>query len=67
MQLVKVLYCKLPTISKKLPSFPNRVMGLHCRPQSWEASVLLKAIRMRLSITNQISTETVAEKVLTYV
>ena len=25
----KVLYCKLPTISKKLPSFPHKVRGLN--------------------------------------
>ena len=39
-QLVKVLYCKLPTIGKKLPSFPHRVRGLNHRPQGWKASVL---------------------------
>ena len=39
-QLVKVLYCKLPTISEKLPSFPHRVRGLNHRPQRWETSVL---------------------------
>ena len=35
-QLVKVLYCKLPTIGRKLPSFPHRDLNL--RPQRWEAS-----------------------------
>ena len=35
-QLVKVLYCKLLMIGKKLPSFPHRVRGLNTRPQSWE-------------------------------
>ena len=35
-QLVRVLYCKLLTIGKKLSTFP----GLNCRPQRWEASVL---------------------------
>ena len=39
-QLIKVLYCKLPTIGKKLPSFQHRVLGLNSRPQRWEASVL---------------------------
>ena len=39
-QLVKVLYCKLPTIGKQLPSFSHKARGLNCRPQSWEASVL---------------------------
>ena len=33
MQLVKVLSCKLPTIDKKLPTFPNRVRGLNCLSQ----------------------------------
>ena len=39
-QLVKFLYCKLPTISKKLPSFPQRVRGLNRGPQRSVASVL---------------------------
>ena len=39
-QLVKVLYCKLRTIGKQLPTFPHKVQGLNCRPQRWEASVL---------------------------
>ena len=39
-QLVKVLYCKLPTIGKQLPTFPLKVGGLNCWPQRWEASVL---------------------------
>ena len=30
-QLVKVLYCKLPTIRKKLQSFPHRVQSLKRR------------------------------------
>ena len=40
-QLVKVLYYKLPTIGKQLPTFPHRVWGLNHRPQTWDASVLL--------------------------
>ena len=36
-QLVMVLHCKLPNISKKLPSFPHI---LNHQPQRWEASVL---------------------------
>ena len=39
-QLVKVLYCKLPTIGEQLPTFPHKVQGLSRRPQRWEASVL---------------------------
>ena len=31
----KVLYCKLPTISKKLSYFPYKVRGLNQRPQRW--------------------------------
>ena len=39
-QLVKILYCKLPTISKQLQTLPHRVWGLNCRPHRWETSVL---------------------------
>ena len=39
-QFVQVLNCKLPTICKQLPSFPDKVWGLNCRPHRWEASVL---------------------------
>ena len=39
-QLVKVLYCKLPTISKQLTTFPHRVGGLTHQPERWEASAL---------------------------
>ena len=40
-QLVKVLYCKLPTNSKLLPAFPLEAMpGTKPRPQRWEARVL---------------------------
>ena len=28
-QLVKVLYCKLPTVSKQLSTFPHEVWGLN--------------------------------------
>ena len=40
-QLVKVLYCKLPTNSKQLPAFPLEV-GPGTKPESqrWEARVL---------------------------
>ena len=39
--LVKVLYCKLPTNGKQLPSFPlEAVPGTEPRPQRWEAKVL---------------------------
>ena len=38
-QLVKVLYYKLPTIGKQLPTFPHKVQGLNRRPQRWEVSV----------------------------
>ena len=37
-QLVKVLYCKLPTIGKKLSTFPNK--GMNHPPQRLEVSVL---------------------------
>ena len=33
-QLVKVLYCKLQTISKQLPTFPHKVQGLNRRPKA---------------------------------
>ena len=40
-QLVKVLYCKLPTNGKQLPAFPlEAVPGIEPRPQRWEARVL---------------------------
>ena len=39
-QLVKVLHCKLPTISKQLPTFPHKVLGLNHQPQRWEARML---------------------------
>ena len=39
-QLVKVLYCKLSTIDKQLPTFPHKVSGLNGQPQRWEVSVL---------------------------
>ena len=35
-QLVKALYCKLPTISKQLPTFPHKVQGQDCQSQKWE-------------------------------
>ena len=40
-QLVRVLYCKLPTNGKQLPAFPlEAVPGTEPRPQRWEARVL---------------------------
>ena len=40
-QLVKVLYCKLPINGKQLPAFPlEAVPGTEPRPQRWEARVL---------------------------
>ena len=40
-QLVKVLYCTLPTNGKQLPAFPlEAVPGTKPRPQRWEATVL---------------------------
>ena len=39
-QLVRVLYCKLPTNGKQLPAFPlEAVPGTEPRPQRWEARV----------------------------
>ena len=40
LQLVKVLYCKLPTFGKQLPSFAHRIRGLNHQPQRWKVSVL---------------------------
>ena len=41
MQLVKVLYSKLPTNSKQLPAFPLEVrLGTEPQSQRWEARVL---------------------------
>ena len=39
-QLVKILYCKLPTTGKKLPAFPHKVLDLNHQPQTLEESVL---------------------------
>ena len=40
-ELVKVLYCKLPTKGKQLPAFPLVVWpGFELRSQRWEARVL---------------------------
>ena len=40
-QLVKVLYCKLPTKGKQLPAFPLEVRpGFQLRSQRWEARML---------------------------
>ena len=40
-QLVKVVYCKLPTNSKQLPAFPLEVgLGTELRSQRWEAREL---------------------------
>ena len=39
-QLVKILYCKLPTIGKELQTFPHKVWGLNCQPQRWEVRLL---------------------------
>ena len=38
-QLVKVLYCKLPSNGKQLPAFQAR-LRTEPRPQRWEARVL---------------------------
>ena len=35
-----VLYCKLLTIGKQLPTFPNMARGLNHQPQRWEVCVL---------------------------
>ena len=43
-QLVKVLYCKLPTSGKQLPAFPLEARpGTEPPPQRWEARVLHSA------------------------
>ena len=40
-QLVRVLYCKLPSNGKQLPAFPLEVgPGTELRSQTWEASVI---------------------------
>ena len=38
-QLAKILYCKLPTIGKQLPTFSHKVQDLNHWPQRWEVSV----------------------------
>ena len=48
-QLVKILYCKLPTISKQLPAFPLQVglgfkLRSHCRPSTHTVMKILSNI-----------------------
>ena len=39
-QLIRILYCKLPTNGKQLPAFPyEAVLGIEPRPQRWEATL----------------------------
>ena len=39
-QLVKILYCKLPTVGKQLPAFPLEVrLGTEPQSQRWEERV----------------------------
>ena len=55
-QLVKVLYCKLPTNSKQLPAFPLETMlGTEPRPQRWEARVLPLCHRGPLHLLNNMA------------
>ena len=49
-QLVKVLYCKLLTIGKQLPSFAHRVWGFNCSPQRLEANVLMSKVCYSYSV-----------------
>ena len=40
-EFARVLYCKLPTNGKLLPTFPlQSMMGIEPRPQRWDARVL---------------------------
>ena len=52
-QLVKVLYCKLPTDGKQLPRFPLEVgPGAKPRSQRWEARVLPHIISGQMLLLN---------------
>ena len=62
--LVKVLYCKLPTIGKQLPTFSHKIRGLNRRPQRWEASVL--PLCHHGPVTNERRQPTIWVKVLTW-
>ena len=42
--LVKVLYCKLPTIGKEVPTFKNRVWGRNSCPERWEIECVTTAL-----------------------
>ena len=45
-ELVRDLYCKLPTNGKQLPAFPLEAMtGIEPRPQRWETRVLPLCLR----------------------
>ena len=57
-QLVKVLYCKLPTNRKQLPALPlEAVPGTEPRPQRWEARVLPLCHRGPLKVYVKIKYE----------
>ena len=63
-QLVKVLYCKLPTNGKQLPVFPlESVPGTEPRPLRWEARVLPLCHRGPFEIIQSYKVGTLKTKV----
>ena len=49
-QLVKVWYCKLPTIGKQLPGFPHKVLGIITKLECHlYAKVLKRGYHMKIS------------------
>ena len=83
LQLVRVLYCKLPTNGKQLAAYPLEAMlGTKPRPQRWEARVLLlchrgpciygrvsnlKFTRNRKFATSKILPNSMKEKMMCFV
>ena len=66
-QLVKVVYCKLPTISKLLQTFPHKIWGLNRRPQRWEVSVITASLWPQFDLETEYRVvKWVIEKVFKY-
>ena len=56
---VKVLYCKLPTISKQLTTFPHKVWGLNCQPQGgkqvcYHCAIMAHVFHYNIYFVNEI-------------
>ena len=47
-QLVKVLYYKLPNIGKQLPTSAHKARGLNCQPKETDPSLILNKVQLTL-------------------